>query len=174
VLVEPNLGIIESNPSAVLAYWDCLPAQRKTAITTFDVPGATHGPFQGTHGNAISPQGTITRTFDSNGNHGYVRARDGTFITFDVPGAGTGPFHGTYAFSINPAETITGPYVDASGLAHGFVRARDGAITRFDAPGAGTGIGQGTFPSMPNPPAAIVGSFLDASNAFHGFLLEGE
>ena len=124
--------------------------------------------------NAISPQGTITGFFDSNGNHGYVRARDGTFITFDVPGAGTGSGHGTFAFSINPAETITGFYVDASGLAHGFVRARDGAITTFDAPGAGTGINQGTLPSMPNPPGAIVGSFLDASNAFHGFLLEGE
>jgi hypothetical protein len=47
--------------------------ERKTAIITFDAPGATHGLFQGTHGNAISPQGTITGTFDSNGNHGFVR-----------------------------------------------------------------------------------------------------
>src|SRR5246127_4637368 len=106
--------------------------ERKTAIITFDAPGATHGLFQGTHGNAISPQGTITGTFDSNGNHGFVRARDGTFITFDVPGAGTGPFHGTFAWSINPAETITGFSVDASGLAHGYVRASDGTFITFD------------------------------------------
>ena len=41
-------------------------SERKTAIITFDVPAATHGAFQGTHGNAISPQGTITGFFDSN------------------------------------------------------------------------------------------------------------
>jgi hypothetical protein len=148
--------------------------ERKTAIITFDAPGATHGLFQGTHGIAISPQGTITGTFDSNGNHGFVRARDGAFITFDVPGAGTGPFHGAYAYSINPAETITGFYIGASGLAHGYVRASDGTFTTFDIPGAGTGPGQGTFPGDINPAGAIVGSFVDASNAYHGLLLEGE
>ena len=51
--------------------------ERKTAIITFDAPGATHGLFQGTHGNAINQQGTITGYFDSNGNHGFVRTRDG-------------------------------------------------------------------------------------------------
>src|SRR5215469_18649389 len=144
--------------------------ERKTTIITFDAPGATHGFMQGTHANAINPQGTITGTFDLNGNHGFVRARDGTFITFDVPGAGTGPFHGTYGFSINPAETITGPYVDASGLAHGYVRASDGTFTTFDAPGAGTGSGQGTFAFNINPAGTIAGYYLDASNAFHGFV----
>src|SRR6201987_1489322 len=144
--------------------------ERKTAIITFDAPGATHGLFQGTHGTAISPQGTITGTFDLNGNHGFVRARDGTFITFDVPGAGKGPFHGTYAFSINPAETITGFYVDATGLAHGYVRASDGTFAAFDAPGAGTGSGQGTFAFNINPAGAIAGYYLDASNVFHGFV----
>jgi hypothetical protein len=139
--------------------------EQKPAIITFDAPGATHGCMQGTHGIAISPQGTITGTFDSNGNHGFLRARDGTFITFDAPGAGTGPFHGTYAFSINPAETITGFYVDASLLAHGYVRASDGAITTFDAPGAGTGPNQGTFAANINPAGAIAGYYLDASNA---------
>jgi hypothetical protein len=139
--------------------------ERKTAIITFDVPGAAHGPFQGTHGNAISPQGTITGTFDSNGNHGYVRARDGTFITFDVPGAGTGAFHGTFAYSINPAKTITGFYVDASGLAHGYVRASDGAITTFDVPGASV-----TFALNINPAGTIAGYYLDASNVAHGFV----
>ena len=82
--------------------------ERKPAIITFDAPGAAHGPSQGTHGIAINPQGTITGFFDLNGNHGFVRTADGTFIRFDVPGAGIGPFHGTYGFSINPVETITG------------------------------------------------------------------
>ena len=31
--------------------------ERKTTIITFDAPGATHGFMQGTHANAINPQG---------------------------------------------------------------------------------------------------------------------
>jgi hypothetical protein len=114
--------------------------ERKTAIITFDVPGAGTGPFQGTQGLAISPEGTITGPYFDSGNvtHGYVRARDGTIITFDAPGAGTGPGQGTGSESINPAGTITGIYNDANGLFHGFVRAADGVITTFDAPGQGT------------------------------------
>jgi hypothetical protein len=30
---------------------------QKTTIMTFDAPGATHGFMQGTHANAINPQG---------------------------------------------------------------------------------------------------------------------
>ena len=64
--------------------------ERKTAIITFDAPGAGTGASQGTQGLAISPQGIITGYYLDSGNvvHGYVRARDGSFITFDVPGAG--------------------------------------------------------------------------------------
>jgi uncharacterized membrane protein len=136
--------------------------ERKTAIITFDVPGA-----QGTFAYAISPQGAITGDYvDSGGvSHGFVRARDGTFITFDAPGAGTAPGQGTDAFSINPAGTITGYYNDANLLAHGFVRARNGAITAFDAPGASQ-----TFASNINPSGAIAGDYLDASNVYHGFV----
>ena len=101
-------------------------AERKTAIITFDAPGAGTGAFEGTQGLAISPNGTITGLYADSGKvfHGYVRARDGTFITFDAPGAGTGPGQGTGGESINPAGTITGLYADANGLFHGFVRAR--------------------------------------------------
>ena len=135
--------------------------ERKTAIITFDAPGATHGFMQGTHGFAISNQGTITGTFDSNGNHGFIRTRDGTFITFDVPGAGIGPFHGTYAFSINPAGAITGVYVDASGLGHGYVRASDGTFTTFDVPSTGPFVG--TLLSGINPAGTTTGGYFDAS-----------
>ena len=95
--------------------------ERKTAIITFDAPGATHGFMQGTHANAINPQGTITGTFDLNGNHGYVRASDGAITTFDVPGAGTGLFQGSFPYNINPAGTIAGDYLDASNAYHGFL-----------------------------------------------------
>jgi hypothetical protein len=95
--------------------------ERKAAIITFDVPGATHGTFQGTHGNAISPQGTITGFFDSNGNHGFVRPRDGTFTTFDAPGASTGSGQGTFPGDITPARAIAGSFLDASNAYHGFL-----------------------------------------------------
>ena len=65
--------------------------ERKTAIVTFDVPGAGTGAGQGTIGYAITPNETITGQYTDSGTvaHGYVRAPDGTFITFDAPGAGT-------------------------------------------------------------------------------------
>ncbi len=55
-------------------------------------------------------------------NHGFLRARDGTFTTFDAPGAGKGANQGTFASSINPAGAITGTYKDASMVSHGFLR----------------------------------------------------
>ena len=144
--------------------------ERKTAIITFDVPGAVNG----TLAIAINPQGTIAGLYiDSVAGHGYVRARDGSFITFDVPGAG--PDKGQCE-SINPAGTITGVYttgVSPIFVAHGYVRARDGTITTIDVPGAGTGSGQGTFTASTgglNPAGAIVGGYLDASNVNHGFV----
>ena len=68
---------------------------------------------------AVSPAGAITGSYsDANRvNHGFLRARDGTFTTFDPPGATS-----TLALSINAAGAITGWYIDASGLSHGFLR----------------------------------------------------
>ena len=141
-------------------------------ITTFDVPGAGTGPFQGTLPLGINQAGTIEGDYidSSDVNHGFVRASDGTITTFDVPGAGTGPFQGTSPQGINAAGAVTGEYVDASDVNHGFVRARNGAITTFDVPGAGTGPGQGTIPLSNNPAGAITGYYIDASDVTHGFL----
>jgi hypothetical protein len=72
------------------------------AITTFDVPGAGTGPFQGTETSGINSAGTVTGEYlvASNVWHSFVRAPNGTITTFDVPGAGTGPFQGTLAQGI--------------------------------------------------------------------------
>ena len=128
-------------------------------LITFDAPGAGTGAFQGTDAPAINPEGAITGFYFDSGNvfHGYVRARDGSFITFDAPGA-----QSTGGESINPAGTITGLYSDTSGLAHGFVRAPDGAITTFDAPGASS-----TFARNINPAGTVAGYYIDASNVNH-------
>ena len=137
--------------------------ERKTAIITFDVPGAVNG----TLAIAINPGGTIAGLYiDSVAGHGYVRSRDGSFITFDVPGAG--PDKGQCE-SINPAGTITGIYntgVFPILVAHGFVRARDGTITTLDVPGAGTGSFQGTYALNINPAGTIAGDYADASNVY--------
>jgi hypothetical protein len=48
----------------------------------------------------------------SNVNHGFLRARNGTFTTFGVPGAGTGSGQGTLPSSINQEGAIIGNYID--------------------------------------------------------------
>ena len=143
-------------------------------FTTFDVPGAGTGQFQGTVAYGINPAGAITGLYTdaNNVNHGFVRAANGTSTTFDAPGAGTGPFQGTQPLTINPQGAIAGWYTDASNVNHSFVRAANGAITTFDAPGAGTGPFQGTqaFSGAINPVGAVAGSYIDSNNANHGFL----
>jgi hypothetical protein len=58
-------------------------------ITTFDVPGAGTGFGQGTFPTAINPAGVITGYYLDAGSipHGFLRARDGTFIPFDPLGS---------------------------------------------------------------------------------------
>src|SRR5437762_1678075 len=141
-------------------------------MTTFDVPGAGTGPFQGTLTFGINQAGTIEGDYvdPSDVTHGFVRASDGTITTFDVPGAGTGPGQGTVPENISTPGVVAGNYVDSSDVNHGFVRAKHGAITTFDVPGAGTGPGQGTIPFCNNPVDAITGVYIDASDVNHGFL----
>ena len=95
-------------------------------FTTFDVPGAGTGQFQGTVAYGINPAGAITGLYTdaNNVNHGFVRAANGAITTFDAPGAGTGPFQGTQAFSgaINPVGAVAGSYIDSNNANHGFLR----------------------------------------------------
>jgi hypothetical protein len=104
-----------------------LPPSRINQPTTLTSPGAGTGAFQGTLPSgfaAINPKGTIAGAYvdANNGNHGFVRARDGTITTFDVPDAGAGAFQGTSPFGINAQGAITGYYIDASNVGHGFLR----------------------------------------------------
>ena len=55
-------------------------------------------------------------------NHGFLRARDGTFTTLDVPEAGTSSGQGTVASCDNPSDAVSGHYYDANNVAHGFLR----------------------------------------------------
>ena len=145
--------------------------ERKTAIITFDAPGAVNG----TSPTSINPRGSITGYyFDANFvPHGFLRAKNGSFTTFDAPGAGlqAGLRQGTYATSINPGGAITGFYFDANFVPHGFLRANNGSFTTFDLP---VGSSLANVPPQPgsaiSPDGSIAGSYVDASLVGHGFL----
>jgi len=97
---------------------------KQGAITTFDVPAAGTGAFQGTLPESINPSGAITRQYlDASGvNHGFLRDKHGVITTFDAPGAGTGAGQGTFPTTNNPSDAITGYYMDANSAFHGFLR----------------------------------------------------
>ena len=71
---------------------------KQGAITTFDVPAAGTGAFQGTLPESINPSGAITGQYlDASGvNHGFLRDKHGVITTFDARGAGTGAGQGTF------------------------------------------------------------------------------
>lgn len=106
----------------------CAPAAAK--IITFQVPGEVITFVGGitSHGDVI---GGIN---DRAGNHGFLRAADGTITTIDAPGASN-----TYPTSISDDGTIVGYYTIGSGkrFRGGFVRAPDGEFTEFQAPHGG-------------------------------------
>src|ERR1700730_3857481 len=160
--------------------------ETRTALTTFDAPGAGTAPNQGTFPSGINLFGAITGFIrDANSaRHAFLRARDGTFTIFDDPNAGTCSFscgtigngQGTRAYAINPSGEIVGFYTDNSARCHGYVRGPNGTFTQIDAPDAGTGPSpQGTFPSefTPagiNPPGPRPGFSVDASSVQRGFV----
>ncbi len=93
------------------------------AITTFSVPGAGTGEFQGTEAMNINPSGDVTGDYLDGNNvyHGFVRDKHGAFTTIDVPGAGTGEFQGTLPVNNDAPGGITGVYLDAGNVYHGFL-----------------------------------------------------
>ena len=132
-------------------------------IVTFDALG---GNSTYTLCNAINDAGTIVGQYgDSNGDHGFARARDGTITRFDAPGAA-----GTLGYFINIGGTIVGPYYDANGASHAYIRAPGGSFTEFDAAGAGTGSGQGTFALGVNKRGWVTGDYIDSNGVHHGFV----
>jgi hypothetical protein len=161
---------------AVLAFTGSSLAQQ---LITFDAPNSGTNKLLGTAASGINLEGEITGDVSDNlgGVHGYVRAKDGSFVEFDVPGAnpsaglpclyGAG---GTCPAAINNRGEVTGNSGDASGVYHGFLRDPDGKITVFDVPEAGEGKGQGTLPYAINNSGLISGIYVDAESVGHGFI----
>jgi len=97
---------------------------RDGAITTFDVPGAGTGAYQGTLGENINEFGLIDGYYidTSNVSHGFLRALDGAITTFDAPDAGKGAYQGTSVGPVNSLGVVTGAYTDSNNLNHGYLR----------------------------------------------------
>ena len=84
-------------------------------LTTFDVPGAGTGSYQGTGcpgcDLGLNQFGAIAGIYiDANSvNHGFLRNPNGKITTFDAPGAGTDSYEGTGCSSDCPqASTMRG------------------------------------------------------------------
>jgi hypothetical protein len=144
-------------------------------LTTYEVPGAGTGPFQGTGcpgcAVGINASGAIAGIYTDTNNvfHGFLRSPAGDFMKFDAPNAGTGSSQGTgcpsdCAVALNDFGDITGDYIDGSFNFHGFFRSRDGKIQTIDPQNT-----IGTFPDAMNEFGIVTGYYLDANNVYHGF-----
>jgi hypothetical protein len=145
-------------------------------LTTFDVPGAGTGSYQGTGcpgcSSGLNQWGAIAGTYTDSNNvhHGFLRSPKGEFTTFDAPGAGTDSYEGTGCFSdcplgLNDWGAIMGTYIDLNFVYHGYLRTPDGDIMTVDPLGSVF-----TWSSSMNDFGAITGYYGDANNVYHGFL----
>lgn len=150
-------------------------------LTSFDVPGAGTGGYQGTGcpgcSTGLNQLGAMASYYiDANYvAHGFLRSPSGGITTFDSPGNGSQGFgcFSDCAIGLNDLGAITGSYLDANNVYHGFIRSPDGTFRTFQAPGADTTPGDynGTFPVSINDFGVVAGYYIDANNVYHGFLL---
>ena len=150
-------------------------------LTTYAVPGAGTGPYQGTGcpgcSRLLNLFGANAGLYidESNVVHGYLRSPAGKITTFDPPGEGPQGL-GCFAdcsMGLNDLGAITGSYLDANNVTHGYVRGPDGKFVTFDAPGADLTANDfnGTFPVSINDWGVVTGYYIDKNNVVHGFLL---
>jgi hypothetical protein len=96
-------------------------------FTTFDVPGAGTGSYQGTGcpsdcPTSLNDLGAIMGSYiDKNGVlHGYLRTPKGKFVTVDPTGSVF-----TWSSGMNDVGAVTGYYGDANNVYHDFLRIPD-------------------------------------------------
>jgi hypothetical protein len=145
-------------------------------LTTFDVPGAGTGSYQGTGcpgcALGLNQWGVIAGTYiDANSvQHGFVLSPNGETTTFDAPGAGTSIYQGTGCSSdcptsINDLGAIMGTYIDTNYVFHGYLRSPYGNIVTVDPVGSVF-----TWSSDLNDLGTVTGYYADVNNVYHGFL----
>jgi len=148
-------------------------------LTTYSVPGAGTGLYQGTGcpgcSRPLNLFGANAGYYIDGNNlvHGYLRSPRGEITTFDAPGSQGFGCSADCSMGLNDSGAITGIYLDANNVYHGFLRSPEGTLTTFEVPGADTTPGSynGTFPVSINDQGAITGYYVDVNNVYHGFLL---
>lgn len=177
-LVGTSVGNFEDNSGNFVAHGLLRGPGGK--LSTFDVPGAGIGPYQGTGcpgcNMGVNFSGAIAGSFTDENNvfHGFLRSPEGKFTTFDATGAGAGAYQGTGCFSdcpvgLNDWGAVTGSYWDTNYVQHGFLRSPGGAFVTVDPSGS-----VGTQPESINDSGAIAGYYVDANNVYHGFIRRGQ
>lgn len=138
--------------------------KKNGTITGVAAPGATDTLAWG-----INNAGTISGNYDdAKGNHGFLRATDGTFTEFDAPGAAGS---GTIADRINSKGSIFGDYTDSSNVFHAYIRDPGGTFKEFETADAGTGYHQGTAGEGGiNRHGTVAAVYVDSSNVSHGYV----
>jgi uncharacterized membrane protein len=141
-----------------------VPVATAATFTEFDAPGAGTGSGQGTLAYQINSSSEVVGYYiDSQYNdHGFVRARDGTFTTFDVKGTSTWPAE------INDHGMIGGAYdvlLKQRDIFNGFLRTARGKIEVVDPPRNRWGASIDGI----NLGGTSAGSYADA-NGVHGFV----
>jgi hypothetical protein len=149
-------------------------------LTTFDVPVAGTGLYQGTGCPGCSRPLNLfgaNAGFYIDGNnvaHGYLRSPAGKITTFDAPGEGSQGMgcSADCSMGLNDLGAITGSYLDANNVFRGYVRSPDGKFSTFDAPGADLASNDfnGTFPVSINDWGVVTGYYIDKNSVIHGFV----
>lgn len=141
-------------------------------FTSFDVPIAVIGDYEGTNPIDINLEGAVTGSF-SIGNEStsaFYRYPSGNLVVFDVPGAQHAPGTGTASTGINAAGDAIGYFTDATLTTRGFIRHHDGSTETFSEPEASLGDYVGTNPRAINAAGTAIGYFSDPNRNTHGFL----
>jgi hypothetical protein len=147
---------------------------QQLSITTFNVPAAGTGAYQGTIPESLNDFGVITGAYvDSNSvYHGFV-GTIGTFTDFDAPG---GSGYGTFPIGINDEGATVGYYLNSNYNFLAFLRRPDGTFENGRGPNAcTTSTGDGCFGTgffAINSSGLIAGDYEDENFAQHGLLME--
>ena len=161
---RPNLLVVVA-ASVILAFTLLPTAHGQNGFISFDAPGAGTANGQGTIPTAINDSGLIGGFFidGANGQHGFLRAPDGTFTTVDIPNAVWTQVH-----ALNNGGAAVGDFLDHLNRWHGFLRNARGKYREIKNPGdpmAGL-----VAPQSVNDVGQVVGTTSHGQFAVHGFV----
>lgn len=142
-------------------------------LTEFDPPNSI-----GSDAFCINDSGDVAGgLLDANGDHGFVRAADGTFSVIDPTGDAS-QVKAVIPTQINAGGSIAGYFTDTSSVYHGFLRDSNGTITILDAPGAGTAADEGTEIVDMNTGGVMVGGIavgiINGVNTTHSLMVAAD